>query len=124
MTFLRSAFVAAGIALAVSLPAFAEDTSPSTPSRKCAARLPRSRQASPMPSTSRSRQRSPSRTASGLGKAQLGRGESSHARAGTGLDNSANILGPEATRMVNEFTTKKCAKLKDDMLRSMGSTGN
>jgi hypothetical protein len=35
--------------------------------------------------------------------------------AGTGLDNSANILGPEVTRMVNEFTTKKCAKLKDDL---------
>jgi hypothetical protein len=34
--------------------------------------------------------------------------------AGTGLDNSANILGPEVTRMVNEFTTKKCAKPKDD----------
>jgi hypothetical protein len=44
--------------------------------------------------------------------------------AGTGLDNSANILGPEVTRMVNEFTTKKCAKLKDDMSRSTGSTGN
>ena len=38
--------------------------------------------------------------------------------AGTGLDNSANILGPEVTRMVNEFTTKKCAKLKDDLPRS------
>jgi hypothetical protein len=35
--------------------------------------------------------------------------------AGTGLDNSANVLGPEVTRMVNEFTTKKCAKLKDDL---------
>jgi len=41
--------------------------------------------------------------------------------AGTGLDNSANILGPEVTRMVNEFTTKKCAKLKDDMPRSTGN---
>jgi len=38
--------------------------------------------------------------------------------AGTGLDNSANILGPEVKRMVNEFTTKKCAKLKDDTPRS------
>ena len=27
--------------------------------------------------------------------------------AGTGLDNSANVLGPEVTRMVNEFTTKE-----------------
>src|SRR6478672_13855358 len=41
--------------------------------------------------------------------------------AGTGLDNSANILGPEVTRMVDEFTTKKCAKLKDDMPRSTGN---
>jgi len=41
--------------------------------------------------------------------------------AGTGLDNSANILGPEVTRMVNEFTTKKCAKLKDDTPRSTGN---
>ena len=41
--------------------------------------------------------------------------------AGTGLDNSANILGPEVTRMVSEFTTKKCAKLKDDLPRSTGN---
>lgn len=41
--------------------------------------------------------------------------------AGTGLDNSANIFGPEVTRMVNEFTTKKCAKLKDDMPRNTGN---
>ena len=32
--------------------------------------------------------------------------------AGTGLDNSANVLGPEVVRMVNEFTTKKCAEEK------------
>lgn len=32
--------------------------------------------------------------------------------AGTGFDNSANVLGPEVVRMVNEFTTKKCAELK------------
>ncbi len=32
--------------------------------------------------------------------------------AGTGLDNSANVLGPEVVRMVNEFTTKKCAEVK------------
>ena len=30
--------------------------------------------------------------------------------AGTGLDNSTNVLGPEVVRMVNEFTTKKCAR--------------
>ena len=28
------------------------------------------------------------------------------------LDNSANVLGPEVVRMINEFTTKKCAKVK------------
>jgi hypothetical protein len=32
--------------------------------------------------------------------------------AGTALDNSANVLGPEVVRMVNEFTTKKCAEVK------------
>jgi hypothetical protein len=32
--------------------------------------------------------------------------------AGTGLDNSANVLGPEVVRMVNEFTTKKCAEVR------------
>ena len=32
--------------------------------------------------------------------------------AGTGLDNQANVLGPEVVRMVNEFTTKKCAEFK------------
>jgi hypothetical protein len=32
--------------------------------------------------------------------------------AGTGFDNSANVLGPEMVRMVNEFTTKKCAEVK------------
>jgi hypothetical protein len=32
--------------------------------------------------------------------------------AGTGLDNSANVLGLEVVRMVNEFTTKKCAEVK------------
>jgi uncharacterized protein YnzC (UPF0291/DUF896 family) len=31
--------------------------------------------------------------------------------AGTGLDNSANVLGPEVVRMINEFTTKKCAEV-------------
>jgi hypothetical protein len=32
--------------------------------------------------------------------------------AGTALDNSANVLGPEVVRMINEFTTKKCAEVK------------
>jgi hypothetical protein len=32
--------------------------------------------------------------------------------AGTALDNSANVLGPEVVRMVNEFTAKKCAEVK------------
>jgi hypothetical protein len=41
--------------------------------------------------------------------------------AGTGLDNSANVLGPEVVRMVNEFTTKKCAKLKDESLIKTGN---
>lgn len=35
--------------------------------------------------------------------------------AGTGLDNSANVLGPEVVRMVNAFTGKKCAKVKDEL---------
>ena len=35
--------------------------------------------------------------------------------AGTGLDNSANVLGPEVVRMVNEFAGKKCAKVKDEL---------
>lgn len=35
--------------------------------------------------------------------------------AGTRLDNSTNVLGPEVTRMVNEFTSRKCKKLKDDL---------
>jgi hypothetical protein len=32
--------------------------------------------------------------------------------AGTGFDNQTNVLGPEVVRMVNEFTTKKCAQVK------------
>jgi hypothetical protein len=32
--------------------------------------------------------------------------------AGTGLDNSANVLGPEVLRMINEFTIKKCAEVR------------
>ncbi len=32
--------------------------------------------------------------------------------AGTGFDNSANVLGPEVVHLVNEFTTKKCIEVK------------
>jgi hypothetical protein len=32
--------------------------------------------------------------------------------AGTGFDNSANVLGPEVVHLVNEFTTKKCTEVK------------
>jgi hypothetical protein len=35
--------------------------------------------------------------------------------AGTGFDNSANVLGPEVVRMVNLFTTKKCAEVKAEL---------
>jgi hypothetical protein len=35
--------------------------------------------------------------------------------AGTGLDNSSNVLGPELVRLVNEFTTKKCAEVKSEL---------
>jgi hypothetical protein len=35
--------------------------------------------------------------------------------AGTGLDNSTNVLGPEVVRMVNEFTTKKCAEVRTEL---------
>ena len=41
--------------------------------------------------------------------------------AGTGLDNSANMLGPEVVRMVNDFATKKCAEVKDEL---PGNGGN
>jgi hypothetical protein len=34
--------------------------------------------------------------------------------AGTGLDNASNILGPEVVRMVNEFTGKKCADVRNE----------
>jgi hypothetical protein len=34
---------------------------------------------------------------------------------GTALDNSSNVLGPEVVRMVNEFRTKKCAEVKDEL---------
>lgn len=36
--------------------------------------------------------------------------------AGTGLDNSANVLGPEVVRMANEFTGKKCAAVRTEPL--------
>ncbi len=35
--------------------------------------------------------------------------------AGTGFDNSSNVLGPEVVHLVNEFTTKKCAELKAEL---------
>lgn len=35
--------------------------------------------------------------------------------AGTGLDNRSNILGSEVVEMVNEFTYKKCAEVKDEL---------
>jgi len=35
--------------------------------------------------------------------------------AGTGLDNQANVLGPEVVKLVNEFTTKKCAEVKAEL---------
>lgn len=35
--------------------------------------------------------------------------------AGTGLDNQTNVLGPQVVRMVNEFATKKCAEVKDEV---------
>ncbi len=35
--------------------------------------------------------------------------------AGTGLDNSSNVLGPEVVRMVNEFTGKKCAEVRREL---------
>ncbi len=34
--------------------------------------------------------------------------------AGTGLDNQANVLGPEVVRMVNAFTARKCAEMRAD----------
>ena len=35
--------------------------------------------------------------------------------AGTGLDNHTNVLGPEVVRMVNEFSTKKCAEVNAEL---------
>ena len=35
--------------------------------------------------------------------------------AGTGLDNQTNVLGPEVVRMVNEFSTKKCAEVNAEL---------
>ena len=39
--------------------------------------------------------------------------------AGTALDNSANVLGGEVVRMINEFTTKKCAEVKAELPSSL-----
>jgi len=41
--------------------------------------------------------------------------------AGTGFDNSTNVLGPEVVRMVNEFTGKKCKRVKDDLPSRTGN---
>ena len=35
--------------------------------------------------------------------------------AATSLDNSANVLGPEVARLVNEFTGEDCAEVKDEL---------
>ena len=40
--------------------------------------------------------------------------------AGTGFDNSTNVLGPEVVRMVNEFTGRKCKRVKNDLPSHMG----
>jgi hypothetical protein len=35
--------------------------------------------------------------------------------AATGLDNSANVLGPEVVRQVNKFIRKDCAEIEDEL---------
>ena len=35
--------------------------------------------------------------------------------AGTGIDNSANVLGPEVVKMVNAFVQKGCPEVKDEL---------
>jgi hypothetical protein len=35
--------------------------------------------------------------------------------AGSSLDNSANVLGPEVVRLTNEFIGKGCAEVKDEL---------
>jgi hypothetical protein len=35
--------------------------------------------------------------------------------AGTGVDNQSNVLGSKVVTMVNEFTQKKCAEVKDEL---------
>jgi hypothetical protein len=59
-------------------------------------------------------------------KAQINWGEASGPMlvyaliyAGSSIDNSANMLGPEVARVVNEFTTKKCAEVKDELPAQM-----
>lgn len=41
--------------------------------------------------------------------------------AGTGLDNQTNVLGPEVVNMVNGFTSKKCAEVKNELLIETGN---
>ena len=59
-------------------------------------------------------------------KAQINWGEASGPMlvyaliyAGSSIDNSANMLGPEVARVVNEFTTKKYAEVKDELPAQM-----
>ena len=40
---------------------------------------------------------------------------------GTALDNSSNVLGPEVVRMVNEFSTKKCTEVKNELPSAKGN---
>ena len=35
--------------------------------------------------------------------------------AGTGVDNLSNVLGSTVVTIVDEFTQKKCAKVKDEL---------
>jgi hypothetical protein len=37
--------------------------------------------------------------------------------AGTALDNSTNVLGPEMVRLVNDFTRKKCVQVRVELPR-------
>ena len=87
------------------------------PAQKLRCTLAKKTAASLMPSRSRSRPRRNRERQGDRGQRQLGRGLSADLHlsvdyAGTGFDNSANVLGPEVVRMVNEFTTKKCAEAK------------
>jgi hypothetical protein len=44
--------------------------------------------------------------------------------AGTGFDNSTNVLGPEVAGMVNEFTGKKCRRIKNELPSHARQQGN